>query len=357
MKIEKIYLDTSTIVAENFLAGRKLKELAALSKAGKIDLRLTTITFDEVLKKISEHTTESFLKLNKAHSLLNNQAKILKNIPEYRDSFNFPDYEVTDAIKKIQDDFKTFVKENNIKIFPVDNVDIQSVFNQYFEGQKPFGPGKKKSEFPDAFVVKSIENRTITDNKSTILISGDPDMKEYESESDLFEIYDDISSVLDRINSSIEEYEEKIAFIKSTVPIETNAVEQYLDKNYTDGIAMLVHDKLLYDADYPDVEYDDPSIKGVYIDNIDIIKIEDEAVQLNLSISVILNITISYSNYDFASYDREDGRWYNVETTTEHKEYNLDIEAITIFMCEEDGDTTYFDFEEIEEINLIDYTE
>ena len=120
---------------------------------------------------------------------------------------------------------------------------------------------------------------------------------------------------------------------------------------------MLVHDKLLYDADYPDVEYEDSRIRDVYIDNIDNIKIEDDAVQLNLSISVILNIGISYSNYNFASYDREGGHWFNVETTRENKEYNLDIETIAMFIYEEEDDNIHFDFDEIEEISLVDYTE
>ena len=102
------------------------------------------------------------------------------------------------------------------------------IFDQYLKGQKPFGPGKKKSEFPDAFVVKSVENRTKTEKKSTILISGDSDMKEYESESDFFEIYSDISSVLDRINSSTEQYEEKITFIKTAVPSHTNSIGNIL---------------------------------------------------------------------------------------------------------------------------------
>ena len=68
-------------------------------------------------------------------------------------------------------------KEAKAEILLAMKVDAATVFQKYFQKKPPFGPGKKKEEFPDAFVLTSIEDWCSWKNQKIYVVSTDGDMQ------------------------------------------------------------------------------------------------------------------------------------------------------------------------------------
>src|SRR5207249_3278369 len=58
---------------------------------------------------------------------------------------------------------------------PVNDVNVSAVFDDYFSVQPPFGTGKKKSEFPDAFAAHALRAWCKANGQIMHVVSGDGD--------------------------------------------------------------------------------------------------------------------------------------------------------------------------------------
>ena len=54
-------------------------------------------------------------------------------------------------------------------------IDTETLFESYFEGKPPFGPGKKKFEFPDALALFALERKAVDRGAGIMVVSKDGD--------------------------------------------------------------------------------------------------------------------------------------------------------------------------------------
>jgi hypothetical protein len=306
---DMVFIDTSLFREENFFApGNRINTLCQLAKEGKIKLVTTEITIQEVRSKIAQNVREAWKGFEK-------DCLIFRNHPEtdqWRRS--------TDKKKEIEyvyELFDYFLAESKTKILDYTYcTNAAKVFTDYFEKKKPFGEGKKKDEFPDAFVLTSLEKYAAEIHDIIVVLSKDSDMFEYESEYLEYEDYRRYVSnkvaegvALDGVLKKL--YSEKM-FLEPKIK---DAVVDYLD------------DFRLYTTLLNLTEVSYHSIDDVSVDideqDYEVLSVNGNVVEFEIQPEVRFKVEVEYVNYDFATYDREDGKWYNTEEET----YNVDSET------------------------------
>jgi hypothetical protein len=181
IETHKIFLDTSIFIKENFFAGNKLKAFLKRSRISEIELITTSITIKETLANIDKFAREASSVLRKSLREIDNKSKIFKNISSLSSLFMLKDeFNIEKEIEILKADFEKLIEEH-FTIIPIASSITEKVIGDYFNYSPPFKNGKKKSEFPDAFVLNSLEVWCDENNEKMYVVAEDEDIISYES--------------------------------------------------------------------------------------------------------------------------------------------------------------------------------
>ncbi len=147
------FIDTSVFVGRKFhtYSGDFLA-IAERAKAGWTNLLTTDITDAEIKNNLSSEINRLKDKLTSIHK----ETVLISAIPEtISDTIAHQAslLATTDSSKAI-DNFFSSCSATHLR---TDNIDIEKVMSDYFESKPPFAGGKKKCEFPDAFMCNLLE--------------------------------------------------------------------------------------------------------------------------------------------------------------------------------------------------------
>lgn len=304
-----VFIDTSVFIAENFFApGNRINSLAKLAKEKKIRLVLHEITCQEIGKHIKSAVRQSWKSFNKDSQVFRNNAVIDK----WRKTTNEKLEE-----EKITALFDQFLVATQAKILDYSYCsNVEKVFTDYFGSRKPFGEGQKKDEFPDAFVLTSLEKYSTEVNQTIVVLSSDGDMESYESKWLDFEDYGIYVSQKVSEGVALDEIEKKLAEEKMTLVSEIEkAVTNYLDDFRLYSSLLNIDEVTYYSVNQVIVDLNE----DVY----EVVSISNECIEIELRPEIQFKVDVDYVNYDYAFYDREDGQWYGTENET----YEVDSEA------------------------------
>ena len=175
--IENIFIDTSVYEEWHFIASGAIKALISAGEAGRIRILLPEITEKEVLAHIKERSEDS-----KVKHIQKLDSSIFKHFPKIKLTIEKLNKQVENAADDIMEKFLDNVDRSNTLRIPIqENLDLVSIIEDYFNKKAPFSE-KKKSEFPDAIVLKSLEQWCSENNTTCIVLSKDTDMKNYKTE-------------------------------------------------------------------------------------------------------------------------------------------------------------------------------
>lgn len=159
---------------ENFaVKSTAFKSLLSLCRMGKASLKLTDVTVREI-----ESNIQKCLKgANKALQEKTRDTRILRNFDRGHFEVLFraldEDHLCSTLIALLKTDFDSAKAE----IISATSVSAAAVFEKYFQKQPPFGPAKKKEEFPDAFVLGALEEWCSRTKQKLYVVSSDADMQ------------------------------------------------------------------------------------------------------------------------------------------------------------------------------------
>lgn len=348
-----IFLDTSIFESENFFKGRNLLHICELSQNGLIEVKITDITYSEIINRIKENIQKSQTSLKKAQSLLNGEAKLLKNIDEFLTCFNFPKIESEDLLNRFKIKLDQFITDNSIEIIDSKVSNLKEVFENYFNLLPPFKEGKKKSEFPDAFTYSTIKEWTILNKTYSYFISNDSDFENLTTEN--INCSHNLSSIIDLITREIDEKHTK--YIDTIYDKYVEKVIFDLEGNFENDLMGAVYDQISNDPFYEEPEIDLPFEIEV---ELKYISLNELNINTNFSYEIESEITFSveveFIDYSMGFYDKEDGIWYGEERINETKKYSATVTAIAEFWynLEDEYDEFYamtdFTIKKIEEI-------
>lgn len=175
--------------------------------------------------------------------------------------------------------------------------DPQDIFNLYFHDQPPFAKsGKKRHEFPDAFVIESVKEYRFEDrNTITLVISDDPDWKATFDGAHSILFADSLSEGMKILQAN-----ENLIHVLEVLSAEVDDVVQNLA--LSEGYELYPY------SDVGDFEITDISVESTYSDIIPLSIAEGSATFIiGCSLEVSGSTTIRDEANSF--WDKEDGEY------------------------------------------------
>ena len=165
LETDQVFIDTQALVRERFdWQSRTFMRLKELVRSGHVQVLTTSITRSEVRSKIRET-------LGHARTALRKYEVVLGHL---QTSAAVAAVEHNAAEETLQSLFDGFMEEIKAVEVPLSK-NVDKIFEDYFLERSPFS-AKKKSEFPDAFVITSLQERAKTIGRKIYVVSGDGDM-------------------------------------------------------------------------------------------------------------------------------------------------------------------------------------
>lgn len=290
---KNIFVDTNIIESNNFFHGTYFQSLLHYSRSGIINLYMTSVSKMELINRMKIRLIESKEEHNKLVKSLNKpKSRILKNFIQYQDLELSP-IKIEESLNELIKKLELIIESANIKIIDTKNINIEEIFELFYFNMPPFGQDeKKKYEFPDAFIVKSIDTWCIANKKKMIFLTKDNDFNGYKSRHLLFK--KDIVKTLEEITQYFDSIQEKQLIPYINNQIEVNKVP------LLDLINVQLKEMVLFDIDYEKtskLELSYPILKSFKI-----ISIRDNYAELACVLEVRYKYIIIPSIHDIDRY-------------------------------------------------------
>lgn len=173
-----IFIDTSIFIGQNFDYQNQLfQRTVDWAKTKKIKVFITDITLREIEANINKKVIKAINICSACDK--KKDLKILKNIGTSQIKKLFQRENKQKNIDELKCQLNSFIKDASIEILSTSKVSVEEVFNKYFTMKPPFGDGKKKYEFPDAFALFALEDWCNINKEKIYIISKDSDMIKY----------------------------------------------------------------------------------------------------------------------------------------------------------------------------------
>ncbi len=298
--IHSIFLDTNVFESAKFkYTVNNIERLLSFCYEHDIPVYVDKVVYGEVKKRIAL----------KAHEVTVN----LKN--EHLDYLG----RVTDIEKGVEDKLKDALLEDFDELFEeglltilATEYDQEKLLDIYFQEEAPFNVDGKKSEFPDAIMMLSVDKYAQDHAEEILVVSNDNGVREYCTASNL-RCCEYVSQALSRLN---EQFDLNKLFVKYHANIEKQILELVQDGDIAFNIYGYTYEGFL-EATY--------EIEDIKIKDLSLIHEDDEAMLMEVSGKVVIDFIIDtepYPDYDSGIYDKEDGVWYvfsSLQTKFSHR--------------------------------------
>lgn len=328
-----IFIDTSIFESNNFLESKRIKEVYKLAERGDIKVVLPKLTYDEIINRISKNIDEVDSKLQKYR----NETRILRNIPSLSDKYEPIDSgAVKEELNAIID---TKFKKSNIEIIDYPTLNVEEIFKSYFDKTFPFGDGGKKSEFPDAFALKTMELWAEGKGIKVLAFSKDNDMLKYKSIH--LEIIEDFEAYLSDKIKEIEgvKHKKRLDQIEDIIKNKSEGIQEKIKK--------WVEDQLDDDSKYNEYsnyyEIHDLAIIEVNtdIEDYNITNVSEDYISVELRVWINYKVEIIIDDEEYMYKDDDTREWVFLETKPVLVDEIRYIDVELIFDIESDDDTVY----------------
>lgn len=318
-----VTIDTNIFDAAKFNLGdaSTLRILENHVKSGKIKVVLSDIVVQESKRHIAARVKEvcgivniarnSALKVYNEHLISSIGMNEMFRIVESED----------DIIAKEEKVFDDFLCAIDAEILGTDLIDINSVLSDYFGAKPPFEEsGKKKSEFPDAFIAQQIRNR-FGETETVVIVSNDKGFIRAcrESENHLF--FNSLGALYNAISKEDAAYDDTIAVIKELQLRISAAVKEYIKGNENIDVHGLSYDKDGIESGYDYSEVYLHSISDVTFSVRSVDEISENISLVTLSCKADISADCYYEDYANAPWNPEEKECVFVDTIQMREEH------------------------------------
>jgi hypothetical protein len=336
-KIMHIFIDTSFFEENNFFKG-KLNRLYQYAKDGYVELYTNELVIREVKSRIENKM--SIAKSN-AIKLFNNQESYILGNCSYANiirDFKSKDYYAKET-KRLCSEFNSTIKETPFVIIPYDDIDFAKIIEDYFQMNSPFKEGKKKNEFPDAFILSSIDSYCLKKRVKIIAISNDNDWLSYRT--DKFEICNDIDTIFESLAKKQKE-KESITFVTQLISSNKEYILSQIEE-------YIIENAYFENTDYFDSEITNYSINNCELQSEIVTYINDRSAEIIVEIAFTISADITFPDYENAGWDNEDKVYLFLENIT--KNHNFEVKTEVLVLVEYDLENVEFYELNIKSIN------
>lgn len=353
-----IFLDASVLEKDNFFRGYKIKRLAELAGKGEISLKLTYITYNELLGRFRKNIAKAKKTIKNVVDELHTESKVLKNLEHFDFLYAIEKFDAEKHRESLKFQLDELIKNSKIEIVPMSISNSEEVFDAYFEQKPPFGLEQKKDQFPDAFILNLIKNWCELNDSKAIILSSDKDMTSMNDDENVKPM-SDIAGLIDSINRQLFK-RDRLEFIDFSTDEIFNSLVASIDLNYQDDFGHELYQKLLWNENLEELEYDNALVSDIELIDNDILDISDISISVQTKIKCTISIDLDYLDYTNGIYDKEDGIWFNIERVNQTRIYEiyLDIISETEYNFEKvDSEDNYIEFDQIVDYSIVDFDE
>lgn len=208
-----------------------------------------------------------------------------------------------------------FIRNTDASIVKCEETNIRDLVRLYFDAKPPFElSGKKKSEFPDAIALLSLETWARANNKKILAISNDNGWKDYAGSSDWIDVESDIAKALQLLQKHAEEALKIVTELinsaaKGGRPDIIEAITDYLadeissSSYYAEADAVYRVGADLVEGEFISFEFQAESDSQY---GLNIVETGDETIVAKVKIDVVADFKADFSFYYYDSVDKED---------------------------------------------------
>ena len=329
LKTPYVFLDTTEFDAANFsYTSGALSALADLAAGDRVHVFVSDI----VLREVRSHIIRAVDESHQAQQKFEAKARILRNSVEKAVANRFEKLDQKKLKTELLAQFDEFLKKGKVTVMSSSGVDVKDIFDAYFDKKPPFGEGKKKAEFPDAFSLAATRSWVGKHNQSIYIVSGDRDMRSA-CDGNLLIAIDNLSGFLDLVA-----FEDKRAeFIHATTRDRFEEIIEIIKKDF-EAQGFFLSDK---DGDVNEVD-----VTSMELEDVDILSIRDDSAELELTVLVRFTADISYADLDNAAYDSEDKKFIYWETIDEKVECEESVNVTVVILLHHD-EPEFFQFDDV----------
>lgn len=336
-----VFIDTNIVIGNGYdFKNGALRWLKQLYTLRIVDLFTSSIVVSEVESHIRDDLqlasseTRNFIRKQICIKGLKGSEQFSALFGDFREQ-GWDTYTLNQWIEYI-DDTDCLVLETN-------SVSLQDVLSDYFNGIAPFEEKqKKKYEFPDAIIIKSIKEFVNSGANQVFVITKDKGWINAFSNFRNVIVVDDIIDILKEIYSDVDP---KIAkrIIDSVESISETIISR---------IEELIVDGQSYELDREYDEILEISFDGSGIEFITIETLSDENASVILQSNEKVVVTYSFIDYDNSPYDNETGEYVYLNSVDVTEEFLGRTEIVVFFNVTEDKS---FEFENFEFLNPFEF--
>lgn len=290
-----VFIDTQIYVASNFdYRGGRLRRFADLARAGKVLPITTDLTVREILSNIEERVGIATGVLQR----LRDKGRILENASTPSFANVFGDYNQAAVIADLSKQLDVYHDDGEFRRLSIDPRITPTVLDSYFAKRPPFGLEKKKSEFPDAFVVETLRAFCRSEGTQLYIVSGDSDMQSVCGGDTPFISLESLEQVFELI---AKEDEALVEIAHDLVWDLVTEIDDRLARLFTDlGFYLKNQDG--------DVRW--VSVERVMDHDFHILELEDENAYFGMTATIQYTAQVTYDEATRSIYDYEDGPMY-----------------------------------------------
>lgn len=311
LETHHIFIDTSIFVGANFhYESSTFKQLITLASEKYLFIYLTPITISEVKAQIQKRIQDA----HRAVQRCKKEAMVLRHLPN--DTFRglFADFDVKTVAETLIKQFENLISNSRATTIPINGTSVDQVFERYFSSSPPFGAGKKKNEFPDAFALSALNEWCTTKSEKIYVISTDGDMARACEEHKALISLDSLEALLNLVAT-----DNKIlaAFAESAFQHLQPEITRRITKEFK-WLGFIVDDE---EGEVESVEVSDVNIDKSYL-----IYVTDRSADFRLEVSLDYSADVTYYDPDSGIYDPEEGVMLYRETIDETLERTVELD-------------------------------
>lgn len=348
-----VALDTQIFDSYNFnYKSPVFQALIKLVQKEKVKILLTSITLREIRAHITEGADlaskaieQAIRDLHKKRFQPQGDVKRIKiaansdSLYEFKKAFQAlaPNFEQIN--QELLEQLEDFLTEINFELIEVDRVSAAEVFEKYFSSSPPFGVGKKKYEFPDAFALLTLQQEAEDKNRIIYLVSGDSDWKNFCSSSENLFLVEKLDELLEIIIRETDSDEVDVCY--ELFDDNQDEIKGYIEDQFSNldfSIDLSGSSLIEWGSEEVEVEVNSIDIINSSLVNIDDSDEDQPSVIFEVVAEVNYDARVSYESLEFAIYDREDDKYYGGETinTVLTESIKLNVEVMLILSRDKD---------------------
>lgn len=331
METRNIFIDASIFIGQNYnYQSVAFQNMIRLAKAGQANVFVTDITIQEVKAHIAEDVSKAI----QASSKFKKDARVLRNIEESPCKEFFQDINESYALDVLFNQLDEFLKNARVTVLSTSEVSVTSIFEKYFDKKPPFGEGKKKAEFPDAFMLEALEVWCKQNKEIMYVASTDQDFQSHcESSNRLL-----LLSKLAEFISLIEFHDEVLSpSVTSLMYKNAEIVKEAISESFCNEGFWI---------DDQDGEVNEVTVNSLELQDVLLLEVDPNSAVFQVDVKTEFSADLTFDDLDTATYDSEDKvliPWRTIDKTVDHE-----VEYAAIVKIDHDlNDPEYFSIESI----------